>query len=187
MFKIKKLKKQVGLLKIKNIDKPNVITIASNPKEYYERFTDHSDNKKHKELHKSTRGMNFDSYSKRLSDLNEFSRDYIKKPKRILQKGFQIIHESMQMKSVSKVQFGQLNDKRFYFSNGLISLPFGHPYLENLRKEKHKYRAIHKVIQEKKYEFLKEESKVIEKIPRLHILKQIFSQNPILYIIKFKC
>ena len=32
------------------------------------------------------------------------------------------------MKSVSKVQFGQLNDKRFYFSNGI---PYGHLYLEN--------------------------------------------------------
>ena len=132
--------------------------------------------KKHKTLHKSTRGMDFDSYSERLSDLNKFSRDYIKKPKENSQKMFQIIHESMQMKSVSKVQFGQLNDKRFYFSNELISLPFRHPYLENLRKEKHKYKAIHKVIQEKKYEFLKEEPKVIEKIPRLDILKQIFSQ-----------
>ena len=123
--------------------------------------------------------MDLDSYSERLSDLNEFSRDYIKRPKIFLQKRFQIIYESMEMKSVSKVQFGQLNDKPFYFSNGLISLTFGHPYLENLRKEKHKYRAIHKVIQEKMYEFLKEESKVMEKIPRLHILKQIFSQNAI--------
>ena len=85
------------------------------------------------------------------------------------------------MKSVSKVQFGQLNDKRFYFSNGLISLPYGHPYLEDLRKEKHKYRAIHKVIQEKKYDFLKEERKVLEKIPRLNVLKQSFSQNSMLY------
>ena len=93
------------------------------------------------------------------------------------------MHVSMQMKPVSKVQFGQLNDKQFYFSNGLTSLPFGHPYLENLRKEKHKFRAIHKVIQEKMYEFLKEESKAIEKIPRLHILKQIFSKNRILYIL----
>ena len=65
----------------------------------------------------------------------------------------------------------------------LISLPFGHPYLENLRKEKSNYRAIHKVIQEKMYEFLKEESKVIEKSPRLHVLKHIFSQNAILYIL----
>ena len=44
----------------------------------------------------------------------------------------------MQMKSVSKVQFGRLNDKRFYFSNGIIWLPFVHPSLENLRKEKQK-------------------------------------------------
>ena len=111
MFKIKKLKKQVDLFEIENIDKPNVITITLNPKEYYERFNDHSNNKKHKGLHKSTRGMNFDLYSERLSDLNEFSRDYIKKPKKILQKEFQIIYESMQMESVSKVQFGKLNDK----------------------------------------------------------------------------
>ena len=87
----------------------------------------------------------------------------------------------MQMKSVRKVQSGKLNDKRFYFSNGIISLPFGHPYLEELRKEKHKYRHIHKAIQRKKDDFLKEESKVVEKIPRLNILKQIFGQIPILY------
>ena len=87
----------------------------------------------------------------------------------------------MQMKSVSKVQFEQLNDKRFYFSNGLVSLPYGHPYLEELRKEKHKYRDIHKVIQTKNDNFLKKESKVTESIPRLNILKQIFAQTPILY------
>ena len=85
------------------------------------------------------------------------------------------------MKSVSKVQFGQLNDKRFYFSNGIISLPYGHPYLEKLRKEKHKCRDIHKVMQRKKDDFLKKESKVIENIPRINILKQIFSQISILY------
>ena len=128
-----------------------------NPKEYYKRFNDHSDNKKHKGLKKSTRGMDFDSYSERLADLNEFLKEFLKKHKKIEQKRFQIINESMQMKSVSKVQFGQLNDKRFYFSNSLISLPFGHPYLEELRKEKHKYRSIHKIIREKKIQFFKGE------------------------------
>ena len=57
-----------------------------NPKEYYEKFEDHSDNKKHKGLKKSTAGMDFDSYSERLSDLNEFLKEYIKKPKKIQQK-----------------------------------------------------------------------------------------------------
>ena len=85
------------------------------------------------------------------------------------------------MKLVSKVQFGQLNDKRFYFSNVIIPLPYGHPYLEELRKEKHKYQNIHKVIQTKQDDFLKKGSKVLESILRLNILKQIFSQIPILY------
>ena len=123
----KKLKKQVGLFEIGNIDKSNIITIALNPKEYYEKFNDHSDNKKHKGLKKSTGGMDFDSYSARLANLNEFSKrflkEFFKKPTKIQQKRFQVINKSMQMKSVSKVQFGRLNDKPFYFSNGIISVP----------------------------------------------------------------
>ena len=129
--------------------------IALNPKEYYEKSEDHSDDKKHKWLKKSTAGMDCDSYSGWLSDLNEFSKYYIKKPKKIQQKRFQVINDSMQMKGVSKVQFGKLTDKRFYFSNGIISLPYGHPSLENVRKEKQKYRLIHKKIQEKKMRIFK--------------------------------
>ena len=178
------LKKRVGFFEIESIDKPNVITIALNPKEYYERFINHSDNKKHKGLKKSTPGMDFDSYSNRLSDLTKHSNEFLYNPNKveqIEQKGFEFQNDSMQMKSVSKVQFSQLNDKRFYFPNGIISLPYGHPYLEELRKEKHKYWDIHKVIQTKKDDFLKKESKVLERIPRLNILKQIFTQIPILY------
>ena len=40
------LKKQVGLSEVENIDKTNIITIALNPKEYYEKCNDYSDNKK---------------------------------------------------------------------------------------------------------------------------------------------
>ena len=79
-----------------------------NPEEYCERFADTTDNKKHKGLKKSTPDMDFDSYSSRLSDLSEYFNEFLKKPdpvKQIEQKRFQIIKESMQMKSVSKVQF----------------------------------------------------------------------------------
>ena len=178
-----KLKKRVGFFEIESIDKPNVITIALNPKEYYERFINHSNNKKQKGLKTSTPDIDFDSYSSRLSDLTKYMNEFLNKPvaEKIEQERFQVINESMQMKSISKIQFGQLNNKIFYFSNGIISLPYGHPYLEKLRKEKRKYRDIHKVIQSKKDKFLKEESKVIEKILRLDIFKQIFGQIPILY------
>ena len=94
--------------------------------------------------------MDFDPYSNRLSDLTEYSYKFLTTPNKVEQmeqKRFQVINESVQIKSVSKVQFRQLNDKRFYFSNGLVFLPYGHPYLEELRKEKHKYWYIHKVIQ----------------------------------------
>ena len=127
--------------------------------------------------------MAFDSYSERLADLSEFSKEYFKKPKTIKQKRFQIINKSMQMKSVNKVQLGRLNDKPFYFSNGIMSLPYGHLSLENLRKEKQKHRSIHKKMQEKKCEFLKEESKAVEKNPRLPVLKQIFNQSTMFYIL----
>ena len=75
----------------------------------------------------------------------------------------------MQMEAVSKVQFGRLNDKRFYFSNGIMSLSYEPPSLENLRKEKENHMSIHKSIQEKKYDFLKQESKAIDNNPRLHV------------------
>ena len=71
--------------------------------------------------------------------------------------------------------------KRFYFSNGIISFLYGYPYLEKLRQQKHKYRDIHKVIQRKKDKFLKGKSQILEKIPRLNILKQLFSKVPLLY------
>ena len=128
--------------------------------------------------------MDFDSYSNRFSDLTEYSNEFLYNPnkvKQVEQKRFEVKNKSMQMKSVSKVQFGQLNDKRFNFPNGVLSLPYGHPYLEELRKEKHKYRNIHKIIQTKKDDFLKKKSKLLESIPRLNILKQIFTQIPILY------
>ena len=131
--------------------------------------------------------MDFDSYSNRLSDLTEYFNELLttdNKVKKIEQRRFQVTNESIQTKSVSKIQFGQLNDKRFYFSNGLVSIPYGHLSLEKLRKEKHKYRNIHKVIQTKKDRFLLQESKILEGIPRLNILVQIFAQRPILCELK---
>ena len=181
------LKKKVGYFETEQIDKENIVTVALNPKEYYERFIDSTYNKKHKGLSKNVKGMDFDSYSNRLSDLTEYFDNFLISPnpvQRIEQKRFHIKDESMQMQTIQKVQFGQLNDKRFYFSNGITSLPFGHPHLESVRKQKNKFRNIDKVIQDKKHEFLEEEAEVEEKNKRLNILNQIFNQRPIIYELK---
>ena len=50
-----------------------------------------------------------------------------------------------------------------------------------MRLEKQKKRLIYKKIQEKKYEYLKQESKVLNDNQRLNVLKQIFNQSPMLY------
>ena len=50
-----------------------------------------------------------------------------------------------------------------------------------MRKQKHKYRDIHKIIQTKKNQFLKEETQFKENIPRLDILNQIFNQVSLVY------
>ena len=97
--------------------------------------------------------MDFDSYFIRLSDLTEYSYEFLTKPNKVEQiekKRFQVINESIQIKSVSKVQFGQLNDKRFYFSSGKLPLPYGHTYLQKLRKKSINIGTFIKLHKEKK-------------------------------------
>ena len=50
----------------------------------------------------------------------------------------------MQMVSIAKVQFAGINDKRYYCSDGITSLPYGHFLLAELRDKKKEYNEIHK-------------------------------------------
>ena len=125
------LKQQVSLYEIESIDNANIVTIAVNQKEYFEKYKDKSINKKHKGLKKDTPGMHFEAYADRMS-LNDLMN---LKPKNIKQNRFQIKNTETRGQSVSKSQFAGLNDKRFYFYDG-VSMPFGHPLCDNLRKEK---------------------------------------------------
>ena len=93
-----KLKKNVGLFEIENINNAIVITVGLNPKEYYERFINHWDNKKHKGIKKLTPDMDFDFYSNRLSDLTEYFNEFLttdNKVQKIEQRRFQISNESI--------------------------------------------------------------------------------------------
>ena len=52
----KSLKKQVGMYEVENINNTNTITIAINPKEYFEKYGNFSINKKQKGLKKNIPG-----------------------------------------------------------------------------------------------------------------------------------
>ena len=150
------MKKEVGLFEAENVNKANVITIAINPKEYLEEFEDLSINKKHKGIKKGTPGMDFSAYCSKLASITEYFDSQIKPNRaKIKQKRFQVINDAMQMNTVSKIQFGQLNDKRFYFPNGIVWR-----FLFNeLRKERGQNRKIHLQIREKKWDFMKRRMK----------------------------
>ena len=83
-------------------------------------------------------------------------------PEKIKQKKLQVVNSSMQMVSISRTQFVGLNDKKFYFHNGIVSLPFGH-LLEASRKLKEQYKSEIKItIKEQKYRFLAAEAAAVK-------------------------
>ena len=120
----KKVKKKLGLYE--RIHNPCYVTLSVNPKEYFEFFQDYSSNKKHKEIKKGSRGMEFSNYAKRINYLVNF--DTFEKPpaenKEISR--FTVKQGDMVKTNITKTKFSQLNDKRFYFPDGVLSLPYGH-------------------------------------------------------------
>ena len=86
----------------------------------------------------------------------------------------------MIMTSVNKVAFVSLNDKRYYGSDGIVSLPFGHPLLKEVREYKKSWPKIHTVIEQEKDKILFLENKAFAKNERLKLLRSIFAE-PLTY------
>ena len=113
--------------------------------------------------------MNFEAYSERLATLHEYCfENQLKKLKWNLSK---------------KTQFAGLNDKRYCFDDGIVSLPFGHFLSTKVREEKEKYRTnLHTIIKEKMYNVLELESRAVHWCERLIILRSVFTQPLLLYV-----
>ena len=142
----KKKNKQVVLYEVESINNPNIVTIAVNPKEYFEVFRNKKLIKSTKASKKTTQGMDFESYAARIMYLREYDQSS-KSPKKLNQKRFQLKTTQMQMVSIRKAQFAGLNDKRYYFSDGITSFPYGHFLLAELRSQKKEHKEIHKEVQ----------------------------------------
>ena len=176
----KATKKKVGLYEVESIDNPNMITLAINPKEYYEVFKSKEINKKHKGVKKTTPGMDFESFSSRIMDFREF-QPYEKKPKAIKQKRFQIKYTQMRMTEIDRSQFGLLNCKRYYLTDGICSLPFGHFLFASIREKNKQIKDIHKKLLEIKDDLLREEFRATAKCERISLLRSILAQPPTYY------
>ena len=107
--------------------------------------------------------MHFEVYADIIMSLNDFMNS---KPKNIKQNRFQIKNTKMRMQSLSKSQFAGLNDKRFYFYYSIVSMSFGNPLPDDLRKEKKKETHTHLCIKQKKEEYLKAEASTVRQCER---------------------
>ena len=83
----------------------------------------------------------------------------------------------MVMTSVNKVRFASLNDKRYYFSDGIVSLPYGHLPLREVREFRKSLPKIGTVIEKEKDKLLQFENKAVARNERLRILHSIFAQH----------
>ena len=86
---------------------------------------------------------------------------------------------AMTTHKITKTKFSQLNDKRFYFANGIISLPFGHLSLNEIDEyKKNKGRRIEKYFWTEKEKLLELERSALKNCPRLDFLNNILLQVP---------
>ena len=63
----------------------------------------------------------------------------------------------MVLEEVKKPKFAEINDKRYYFSDNVVSLPFAYPYLKEIIDYKEKKN-------EKKEKFIQSEKKTASKV-----------------------
>ena len=171
----KSIKKQVGLYEVESIDNANLITIAVNPKEYFEVFKNKAINKKHKGVKKSTPGMNFESFASRIMDVTEYTQSQ-KRAKQIAQMRFQVKRTDMKLTAINRTQFAGLNDKRYYLTDGSTSLPYGYFLLPELNEKKKKYKKIQNILFKIKDDLIRGGCKAIKKCERIRVLRSILNQ-----------
>ena len=81
--------------------------------------------------------------------------------------------------TVVKRKFSQINDKSFYFPNGILSLPSGHSSLKEISDFKtEKGQKIEKYFWEEKEKLLDMEKEALQDTARLQIFDPILNMEP---------
>ena len=163
--------KVLSLYELESINDPCLVTLATNPKECLEYFKSAAINKKHK-------GMDYENFAERIKSLFHF--DTYVKPKADTKSVVRISVKKGEMTTyrITKSKFSQMNDKKFYFPNAVISLPFGHQVLNEIDQYKENQgQRIEKYFLQEKEHLLKLEQEALKKCPRLDYLDNIFLQS----------
>ena len=93
----------------------------------------------------------------------------------------------MQKKTVIKNKFLQINKKRFYFPDRILSLPFYHPSLKELNEFKGKKgQRIEKYFWDKKEKLLKIAKRELKSNSQLYLYHQVLMTEPKVFNINCK-
>ena len=89
--------------------------------------------------------------------------------------------------AVIKNKFSQLNDKGFYFPDGIVLLPFGHINLKEIENyEKEKGQKIQKYFWEEKEVLFNMGKNTLKNTPRFYLYHQILMSSPKIFQINKK-
>ena len=122
--------------------------------------------------------MDYENYAERIKPIIDFKT--YQKPKADIKSVARISVKKGEMTTflIKKNKFSQLNDKRSYFPNAIISLPFGHLTLNKIDEyKKDKGRKIEKYFWKEKETLLELEKEALKNNERLNVLDNILNKH----------
>ena len=118
--------------------------------------------------------VSFDTFEKPPAEYKEVSR-------------FSAVQGEMVKKTVQKTKFSQLNNKRFYFPDGIVFLPFSQKNLKQIDEFKsEKSQKIEKCFWEEKEVLFNKEKDSLKNTPRLYLYHQVLMSTPKIFNINQK-
>ena len=151
-----------------------MVTVTVNPKEYFEGLKSENINKKHKGLRKGALGMEFEDHAKRINSIREIETFGQLSP----ENKFSIQNNEMILQEIEKSKFAQINDKRYYFSDEIVSLPFSYPYShETVKFKRDKKQKSEVFLQQEKHKLIQMEKFGVEKNNRNSIYRGTLEQK----------
>ena len=135
-------------------------------------------------LREGASGMKFEDYAERINLIREIET-FAQLPKeKEKQNRFTIKNNQMILEEIEKSKFAQINNKRYYFSDRILSLPFSLPFLKeivNFKTKKQQQKKMEAFLQQEKHKLIQMEKFAAQKNKRISIYRNILQQKPTFY------
>ena len=123
-------------------------------------------------------GIEFEDYTKRINSIGEIETFGRLPKEKHKQNRFTIKNIEMPLKEIEKSKFAQISDKRYYFSDGIVSLSFSHLFLkEIIHFKREKSKKLRRFYNRKNTNLFRWKNLQLEKTKEFRFLEVSFSKN----------